>query len=211
MKKLINQKILYSLFSLSFVLQSCGIGPLADIEFTEIRWTYVTKENGQVDANYGRINNLFSLQPEGTLYQDTTYYLAINITLIASTVSENTSPRFISLIRFENFEVTNPIMEVLSGGLYRRLDTIETNDKGEKSKEAEAIFSIPPGDNTELDYYIVFQIKATPDDPNQFPIKSDIIITFKEHPPENIFENTSLNFFGRFRDGVPFSININYR
>jgi hypothetical protein len=196
-----------------FLLSSCaGIGTsLGEVEFTDIRWTYVTRQNGEVDANYGRINNLFRLQQEGNLFQDTSYYLAINISIIASLESENSSPRFISLIRFENFEVTNPIMEVLSGGIYRPLDDIETNDLGERSKESEALFSIPPGTNTEVDYYIVFQIKATTDDRNQFPIKSKVIISFYEPEPETFFENTKLDFLGRYRDGVEFSININFR
>ena len=205
-----HRNLNYWFFLFFLVLQSCSNGPLADIEFTDIRWTYVTKENGEADANYGRINNIFNLQPEDKLYHDTTYYLAINISVIATLKVENSSPRFITSFLFENFEVTNPIMEVLSSGLYRPLDTIQTNDKGERSKEAEAIYSIPPGRNTELDYYIVFEIGATTQDPNDFPIESKVQISFKENKGE-WWENTSLKFLGEHQDGQQFSININYR
>lgn len=208
-----HRNLNYWFFVFFLVLQSCSVGPLADIEFTDIRWTYVTRENGEADANYGRINRLFILPSEEKLYHDTTYYLAINISVIATSKVENASPRFVTLFLFENFDVTNPIMEVLSSGIYRQLDNIQTNEKGERSKEVAAIYSIPPGKNTELDYYIVFEIGATTQDFNDFPIESKVQISFKEVYREwwKVWKNTSLNFLGTHQDGQPFSININYR
>jgi hypothetical protein len=198
----------------SLLLTSCLETSAGSVEFNKVDWTYVTKEAGRTDATYGNLNNLFRLPKETILYHDTTYYLAINISVISSVNGEENSPRFITKIKFENFDVTNPIMEVQTGGVYNSLDDIETNETGLRSKESEAIFSLPPGKDNSLNYYIVFEIQANVENPEEYPIRSSVNLTFHNFDDGNFFNNIfskKLKFLGQYQDGQPFSINIDYR
>jgi hypothetical protein len=193
------------LSSLIFVLFS--IGPLhfcnpslGSVEIVKLQRVYVTREEGIAYSNTGNLEAFFGLPTHSRIYSDTDYFLAINIGMITN-MNNKGQARINAVIEFENFEVTNPKIESIEGG--RNFDHTTTLEDGSRTKTSRTVFPLPQGINTEINYYMVYQI--APISGISEDISSKISISFEKFEKDNYLIN------GRFQEGSVFTINIEIR
>jgi hypothetical protein len=196
MKLTFNRAIV---FLLGFLPNFCS-PQLGQVEIVDINRVYVLKEVGLPIANSGNLEEFFNLTSQTRIYNDQEYYLAINVSVISNISSQN--PRFDTVIEFENFEVTNPKIESVEGG--KNFEHTSTLEDGTRSKISRTTFSLSPGVNTEIDYYLIYQISPIIGS-SVNTISSKVSVSFERNEVDN-FE-----IFGRYQDGSLFTINIENR